>query len=461
MPTPDQRFAVKLDEARIRAGERAFPHGSDQRRIDGVGLEPEFFPIFRDSERQPAGRVPLADTSGRSVLGVVDGLSCSHLRVGCRTGGPVGPWQYNLGDGGRLTFEPGAQVEHSTAVYPTASSALADVQVVLDLLRQSFRPLGAILAAAGVDLWHDVENVPQQLPFGRYTAQAAYYEQRGVWGRIMMRHTASVQINLDLGPEGVWQERWLLANLISPLITASFACSPGTDSVSARARAWQELDPTRSGFPRLLVEGEGADPRAEWAAAALSADVMLIRLDDGRWEAGTPGFNFERWIVEGHPEYGWPTVEDLDYHLTTLFFEVRPRGFLELRAGEAVPDWMRAAQVVLVTALLYEEVARAEAIGLLERQRGRLPELWRRAACQGVHEAELRALASGCWEAALKGVERIGSRYFGEDAVSAARRFLDRYTARGRTPADTLRDLHEKDPATSLAWAASEHDDPS
>ncbi len=48
----------------------------------------------------------------------------------------------------------------------------------------------------------------------------------------------SCQINLDLGPEGAWRERWLAANLISPLITASFACSPGDGWASSRGAAW-------------------------------------------------------------------------------------------------------------------------------------------------------------------------------------------------------------------------------
>jgi glutamate--cysteine ligase len=455
MPTHEPREALTLDHATTRSGEGAFPKTLEAAQV-GVGLEPEFFPIFRDSEGRPTGRVQLRDPSGRGVLEVIDRLAGCESLIRARAGGPLGPWLYDLKDGGRLTFEPGAQVEHSTAVYPSVAEALDGVGEVLELLRSAFRPHGAVLAAAGLDLWHDISQVPQQLPFGRYTAQAAYYDRRGSWGRIMMRHTASVQINLDLGPEDVWQERWLAANLISPLITASFACSPDTEAVSARAMAWQQLDPTRSGFPRCLVESDDLDPRSQWATAALEADVMLFRLDDGSWEPGIPGFTFERWIKEGHQDHGWPTVDDLDYHLTTLFFAVRPRGFVELRAGEAVPDWMRAAQVVLVSSVIYDDAARREAIDRLAPHRRRLPELWRRAAVHGVGNPELGELAGAVWEEGLRGAERKGREYFGEDALEATRRFLDRYTLRGRSPADELRVLHEEDPARSLAWAASE-----
>ncbi len=455
VPTDDHREAVNQEEALLRAGFNAFPENGPSDSVDRIGLEPESFPIFRGPDGRPAGRMPLHDPPDSGVLDVVDNLACSETDISSRRGGPVGPWEYDLSDGGRITFEPGGQVEHSTGVYDSVAVAIDDVQRVLECLRGAFEPHNAVLASAGMDIWHDIDTVPQQLPFGRYTAQAAYYDRRGEWGRIMMRHTASLQINLDLGGAGRWRERWLAANLISPLITATFACSPGAGGVSTRARAWQELDPTRSGFPSSLVDGSEEDPRAQWARAAMSADVMLIRTGDGHWHPGEPGFDFAEWVREGHPRFGWPTVEDLDYHLTTLFFEVRPRGWIELRAGEQVPDCWRAAQVVLVTAALYDDSAREAILTRLEGLRRELPELWRVAAMRGVGDDRLRELGCQVWEDALRGVEGMGEDFFGAPAIDCARRFLKEYTAQGRTPADRLRELNDEDPAASLAWAAS------
>jgi glutamate--cysteine ligase len=455
MPTEDRRQALTAECARERAGELAFPKEPSGDRLGAVGLEPEFFPIYLGVDERPVGRLPLLAVDGSGVLDVVDRLATAAPLIGSRQGGPVGPWEYPIVDGGRLTFEPGAQVEHSTAVYPSIRQALDGVRSVVGLLRTAFADRKAVLAAAGLDIWHEPDTVPQQLPFGRYTAQAAYYDSRGPWGGVMMRHTASLQLNLDLGPEGVWQQRWLLANLISPLISASFACSPSEDAVCTRALAWQQLDPSRSGFPQLLVDGPGTDPRDEWATAAFAADVMLFRLGGGRWEPGSAGFSFERWLQEGHPDWGWPTIDDFDYHLTTLFFDVRPRGFLELRAGEAVPDCWRAAQVVLATALLYDDRAREAALLLLEEQRPRLPELWRRAALQGVRDPELRELACAVWEEALRAAERLPDGYIGDKDAACARDFLDRFTFAGRMPADELQELDAEDPARSLAWAAA------
>jgi glutamate--cysteine ligase len=392
---------------------------------------------------------------------VIDRLAERCCRVNRRhRPSPPAPWEFALAQGGRLTFEPGAQVEHSTAVRASAAEALSDVAGVEAILQEGFGERHAALAAVGIDLWHDLRTVPQQLELGRYISQAAYYDKRGPWGATMMRHTASLQLNLDLGPEGVWQERWLLANLASPLITATFACSPGPEAVCTRARVWQQLDPTRTGFPSLLVSGAEDDPRLQYADAALAADVMLFRLANDVYETGEPGFSFNDWIRDGHPQHGWPTIDDFDYHLTTLFFEIRPRGFFELRAGEALPYAWRAAPVVLVTSLLYDDRARTQALAELDGCRERLPEMWLRAAVDGLRDDRLAALAESVWRLALDGVARMPDGYFGSSAVATTRSFVDRFVLHGRMPADDLGELIEEDPGQALAWATSGWSDP-
>jgi glutamate--cysteine ligase len=454
VPTHNRKRALGRDEAVYRAGRRAFTAAGPKQCVGCVGLEPEFLPVRVGAAGGPAGRLPLQGDD-RSVMGVVDGLAGRSSRVIRNRAPVVGPREYALAQGGRLTFEPGAQVEHSTAVRASAAEALSDVQGVHDLLQAAFAATGASLAAIGLDLWHDVETVPQQLDHGRYHAQAAFYSLRGPWGAVMMRNTASLQLNLDLGADGVWQERWRLAYLLSPLITATFACSPGDGAVCRRAQAWQRLDPSRTGFPRLLVENPDGDPHVQWAEAALAADVMLYRLSSTVYEAGAPGVSFEQWMRDGHPRFGWPTLDDLDYHLTTLFFEVRPRGFFELRACEALPDRWRAAPVVLVTALLYDPAGRDAAMAELVGNEQRLPELWQRAAEHGVRDAEIGPLAARVWSHGLAAAERMPGGFFGDRAIAVARDFLEHFVDRGRMPADDLADLLTKDPARALSWATS------
>ena len=72
MPTDDHRQAVNEEEALLRAGLKAFPVQKSNCSFDRVGLEPEFFPIFRDPSGRPAGRMPLNDPPDSGVLDVVD-----------------------------------------------------------------------------------------------------------------------------------------------------------------------------------------------------------------------------------------------------------------------------------------------------------------------------------------------------------------------------------------------------
>ena len=237
MPTKDPKAALSLDEARHRAGMLAFPDRGAEPRLGGVGLEPEFFPILRDSKGRPEGRLTLTDPGGSGVLEIVDELASTDERIEARHGSLPAAVEFPVEGGGRVTFEPGAQVEHSTAVFPSVASVVHDVEDVMGRLRGEFDRHGVSLAAVGIDVWHDVETVPQQLRAGRYTAQAAYYRQRGRWGAIMMRHTASLQINLDLGPDDTWKDRWLLSNLASPLMTApTRSCSAPRSTYSLPSR---------------------------------------------------------------------------------------------------------------------------------------------------------------------------------------------------------------------------------
>lgn len=270
----------------------------------------------------------------------------------------------------------------------------------------------------------------------------------------MMTRTCAFQVNLDLGDPGQRDERWLVANLVAPVACATFASSPGPGVVSVRARTWQRLDPTRTGFPARLVAGSSADPVDQLTQAAMAADVLLVRRTNTTWEPGRPGWTFGDWLGHGHPRHGRPSVDDLRYHLTTLFLEVRPRGFLELRAIDAVPARWRPVPVTLLAGLLEDPAARGQTRALLERHRSRLPRLWHRAATAGVADPELCALAVETWSLALAGPGGCPPATSAHPTCGAAEEFLDRLTLRGRCPADELRDALTRGPSAGLAWAA-------
>jgi glutamate--cysteine ligase len=430
MPTHDADAAV------ARAGVAAIVADLVSGRAttgSGVGLELELLPVTRAS---PTRRLRLDEPVGgsRSVAEIVaaargDAAAC----------------------GSSFTVEPGGQLEIATSCCQRVPDAIDELERTAGRLAAHADAAAAVLLAAGLDVWHDVATVPQQLSTARYQRMDAHLAARGDDGRLMMRHTCALQVNLDLGVGALADGRWLVANLLAPLATATFAASPavvdGRAVRSRRSLAWQVLDPTRTGFPPGVLTGRGqvTDHVLE---LALAADVMLVPPPPGR----VGGWTLDDWVAGGHPRLGWPTEADVREHLTTLFPEVRARGYLELRAIDAVPAAFRRALVLLVAGAILDDTARDAILGLLEPHRAALPSLARRCATDGLSDPRMCALAVEVWAYARDGAARLPG--VTRKDVGAIERYVDRFTVRGRAPADELAELLARDPRLALDWAA-------
>lgn len=329
-----------------------------------------------------------------------------------------------LPGGSRLTFEPGGQVELSSPPLPLLDAC--------EVTARDAASLGAVLARAGIALVAvGLEPGPRRaraVLTPRYDAMEAYFDSRGSAGRTMMRSTAALQVNLDLGTGDDVEARWRAAHAVGPVLAAAFANSPiGPDGPtgfrSTRLAVWDDIDPCRTG----VVDGR-ATCRESWAAYAIDARVMLMRTSPDDYVPVLEPFTFGDWIERGH-ELGWPTIDDLEYHLTTLFPPIRPRGWLELRMLDAVPDpWWRVATAV--SAVLIQD---HDAAGVLEPELRRVRDRWVPAARDGLSDPVLAATARACFDVALD-VMRAGAA--DPTTIAATERFVDVYVSHGRGPAD-------------------------
>jgi glutamate--cysteine ligase len=257
----------------------------------------------------------------------------------------------------------------------------------------------------------------------------------------------------------------VLAHRIGPVLVAAFANSPlsagrPTGWLSTRQATWGLMDPGRTRHPR-----HHAEPREAWARYALDAQLLCIRSADppdgihppggttppgdshpdgphpdghspgGNWSA-PPGLTFRDWI-RGVPGLRAPTAADLDYHLSTLFPPVRPRGWLELRMTDAQDgdDWIVATAVT--ARLLDDPVAADAAYAATEPlcpdgEPFPSDEVWRRAALTGLADPDLAKAARTCFAAAESSLARCDAPASLSQAVSA---FAERYPERGRCPA--------------------------
>lgn len=347
------------------------------------------------------------------------------------------------GGGGSVTLEPGGQVELSTVPQPNLRAALEVATAELAVVRRTLADAGIVTRAQGIDPLRPPLRVLNE---PRYRAMDAFFtaddDRRGPVpglfprgaGQLMMCNTASLQVNVDNGPAAGMAARWRLAHALGPVLVATFANSPrapeSPDQVPVRATrqlVWAAIDPTRT--RSVPTEGE---PAEAWARYALEARVMLVRTRGDRFEAVRGGLTFGTWIEEGHG--GWfPTLADLDYHLTTLFPPVRARGWLELRALDALPDpWWQVAVAVTV-ALLDDPRAAAAAARACAPVAG----AWAEAARLGLSHPPLAAAARACTAAALDALPRLDCP---AGALDATREYQARYVACGRSPADDLLD---------------------
>lgn len=396
MPSPEP-VLTELEAHRAVADAARGPSGPASNRAHRVGVELEWLAVRLDDPSRP---VPF------------DALQAATASL------------EPLAGGSRITFEPGGQVELSS---PALEGLAACTSLGRDAatVRAALEPAGIGLAAVGLDPGGGRERVVRN---ARYDAMEAYFDADGDAGRTMMRNTAAIQVNLDYGRDGERERRWQLAHDVGPVLTAAFANSPWsrgqpTGWRSTRLAVWFGIDPGRS----APVPRTGACPDA-WATYALDARVMMVRRSTEDHVPVTDDLGFRTWITDGHP-LGWPTREDLDYHLTTLFPPVRPRGWLELRMIDALPDpWWRTA-VAVSDAVITDPDLDASVRDASEPVKG----LWCEAARDGLAHPGLARAARACFHAAR---EVLPSRGADPSTITATDEFIDRYVDRSRCPAD-------------------------
>jgi glutamate--cysteine ligase len=262
-----------------------------------------------------------------------------------------------------------------------------------------------------------------------------YFDTAWPEGRTMMRKTASVQVNVDLGTPETVDPRWHLAHDLGPLLTACFANSPFDGSGrpsgyrSTRAAVWHAIDPGRTAAAR---GDRSSNARVDWARYVLDAPVMMVCVDADTCVAVRVPQSFGSWLTTGHP-LGWPTLDDLAYHVTTLFPPVRPRGWLELRMIDSLPEEWWPVAVAVTVALLDDPSVAEPARAATERTRDR----WETAARAALRDPCFAEAALSAFTAARRALPGLGAD---PATLLAVDDYCTRFVERARCPADDLLD---------------------
>ncbi|WP_067508358.1 ergothioneine biosynthesis glutamate--cysteine ligase EgtA [Actinoplanes sp. TFC3] len=366
----------RIEDAAEHVSGICFKTGPPQR----IGAELEWTTHYTD---RPAALVRPADL-GRA-LG-------PHAPAVLGTTDPV-----PLPGGGTVTLEPGGQVEISSAPATSLGSLLETVTSDQARLAELLARAGIVLGERGLDPHRPAVRI---LDTPRYAAMHLAFERDATpSGHTMMCSTAGLQVCLDAGTPEQLRARWEAVHEIGPPLLAAFATSrmrEGRDTgwACGRMAAWYGINSRRSGpVPRT------ADPVADWVQYVLAAPLMCVRSRRDTWHV-PDGITFADWVRGALRRP--PTVDDLEYHISTLFPPVRPRGYLEIRYLDAQPGTAWIAPAAIIATLMSDDT-------LLDATR------------------ELAAPASGRWvPAARDGLADPATGRAAADLIDLACRHLDR-----------------------------------
>ncbi len=326
--------------------------------------------------------------------------------------------EFRTPQAGRITFEPGGQLEYSAPPALSLSELAQDLQSTVAAVSGALADVGIACVSLGIDPKNPVEATTLQLQAERYRRMDRHFAGIGKFGARMMRQTASLQICIDAGDDPY--ARFTLLEALGPYVVAIFANSAiytGTASghMSYRAHAWRSLDPSRTG-----LISDGSEPAAAYTRFALGAQTILTGPEH------EPSQPFGEKLATGRARVGdWTT------HLTTLFPEVRPRGYFELRSCDAVAPVWYIAPLAFVAGLAYHPTPAKVRDVLAIPNRGLLAS----AGLCGLADPAIASQASDLWQLAREGCAALGSAFSAAEDLERVDEFVRRYTARGRSPA--------------------------
>ncbi|CAI5958814.1 unnamed protein product [Closterium sp. NIES-64] len=342
-------------------------------------------------------------------------------------------------NGQSVTLEPGGQFELSGAPLETVHQTCAEVNGHLYQVKSICEEEHVGFLGLGFNPKHTLEEIPI-MPKGRYTIMRNYMPKVGSLGLEMMFRTCTVQVNLDFDSEQDMVDKFRVGLALQPVATALFANSPFLEGkpngyLSYRSRVWEDTDKDRTGdLPFVFEDGFSFERYVEYAL-----DVpMYFAYRDQRYIDAT-GLSFRDFLNGKLPVLpgAYPTLNDWENHLTTIFPEVRLKRYLEMRGADG-GSWRRiCALPAFWVGLLYDRQALDECKAIIsdwtELERSALrTHVPRMALKTPFREGLLQHLAQDLVRISRDGLQRRGYR------EGNFLKELENIAATGVTPAERM-----------------------
>ena len=407
-----------------------------------IGTEHEKFGYCKDTHK------PLRYEGERSIRVMLEGLRDRHNWSPVEEGGKLIGLEK---DGANVSLEPGGQLELSGAPVETIHETCDEVNVHLCEVKDVADEIGVgfIGLGAAPEWTHEDMDL---MPKGRYKLMNDYMDKVGTMGRVMMRRTCTVQVNLDFSSEADMAQKMRVAVALQPVATALFANSPFFEGKlnghkSWRSRVWRDLDPARTGMiPFVFDEGFGFEA---WVQYALDVPMYFVYRDGKYIDA--LGMSFRDFMAGKLPALPGetPTLSDWADHLTTAFPEARTKQFIEMRGADGGP-WRRlCALPAFWVGIMYDQASLDGAWDLVKGWDAETRDALRVAASvdglqakvDGISMLDLARETVALSEAGLKARARSGAGGLVPDETHFLNALKESIQT-GKTPADELIDCY-------------------
>lgn len=391
---------------------------------DPIGPSSDFAGYFQGSARPRSAwsvgpemelfgftKLSLARIDPDQVQSVIRGFSSDTVNAETEDGFIVAARLASAAGRGRITLEPGGQIEYSG----DCRTSLSDVERALNdfvgQLRAIGGRLGIIFIASGFD---PVRSIGEQkwIPKKRYDIMRPYLGARGRLAWDMMCRTAAIQVNLDYSDTTDLARKFILANRLGPIAAAIFANSPFEQGKlsgykSTRYRAWLDTDPDRTGLSPLALEDDFSIER--FIENVRSVPMFFIRRESGYIDLA--GHSFDAFLAGG-VNGQMPVFQDFTDHLSTIFTEARLKPHIEQRSMDSGPVEMVMAALAFWKGIMYQPDALEGALALAPKlSRGEFTRLQLEVARYGLQarldRLSVMKLAEAAIELAQAGLKSI------------------------------------------------------
>ena len=347
-------------------------------------------------------------------------------------------------NGASITLEPGGQFELSGAPHYSLLDLQTEFETNRDHLNQLCKESGLVPITCGLTPYSSIESI-RWMPKGRYEIMREYLPQKGELAHYMMKGTTSVQCNYDFLSEQDCAQKVLLCAGLAPITTAIFANSPlymgrPTSFMSFRGHIWTHTDPDRTGFPPGLREDFSYE---RWVDYLLDVPMMFIYRDRWIHAKGSSFRHFMEHGIEGH----FPTEDDWELHMTSVFPEVRIKRTIEVRGADCVSHELALAFCALFSGLLYSESALSKALELQKEfcHHGTREERFR-TACKGGLGGSVGDKLLTNWAEEMVDIGLHGLEEWQPESAHLLKPLI-KQVASGESPAATLLRVWKRDPS--------------